>query len=68
MYKCHNVDMSFTQSDIKILDEMFDKKLKPIKRAITALRKDLNWTMLKYDTRLTHLESHIIHPPGRAAN
>ena len=42
--------------------------LKPIKRTLSAIRKDLNWTMLKYDARLVHLETHLIHPPGRADN
>jgi len=60
--------MSFTQSDIQILNEVFDKKLKPIKRSISTIRKDLNWVMGRYDTRLVHLEKHAVHPPGRADN
>ncbi len=39
------------------------KSLAPIKRDLKAIRKDLSWTMLKYDTRLIHLEKHTAHPP-----
>jgi uncharacterized protein YicC (UPF0701 family) len=82
--------MTLTQPDIKILNDMFDKKLKPlkdglkqvgedlktdikielkpIKRKLNAIEKDLKWTMLRYDTRLTHIEFHTMHPPGRADN
>lgn len=82
--------MTFTPSDISILNEMFDKKLKPIqnelnqvkedlkkeikssltplKRDIRSIKKDLNWVMGKYDTRLNHLEKHFDHPPGRIDN
>jgi len=64
--------MKFSDDQIQQLKElmntMFDNKLKPIKRKLNSIEKDLKWTMLRYDTRLVHLENHFSHPPGRADN
>lgn len=72
MHKCYDLFMTLTPQDLhsigQIMDEKLKKELKPIKRKLNSIQKDLKWTMLKYDTRLVHLESHIIHPPGRATN
>ena len=72
IHKCHNKSMKFSDDQIQQLKElmntMFDKKLKPIKRKLNSIEKDLKWTMLRYDTRLVHLENHFSHPPGRADN
>ena len=47
---------------------ILSKALAPLKRDIKSIKKDLNWVIGKYDTRLNHLEKHIIHPPGRTAD
>ncbi len=72
--------MTLTTQDLKAIGEIveanfktqltagFTKHLKPIKRDIKAIRKDLYWVMGRYDTRLTHLEKHQIHPPGRVTD
>lgn len=70
--------MKFSDEQIQQLKDLFasrgevgeiiKKELKPIKRDLRAMRKDLNWVMGKYDTRLVHLEKHAVHPPGRADN
>jgi len=60
--------MKFSDDQIQQLSEVFDKKLKPIKRKLNSIEKDLKWTMLRYDTRLVHLENHFSHPPSRADN
>lgn len=59
-----------TKDDLKSFATKDDlkKSLAPIKRKLNAIQKDLSWTMLKYDSRLVHLEKHVIHPPARADN
>lgn len=47
----------------EIVHTEIKSELKPIKRTLSAIRKDLSWTMLKYDTRLCSLEQHTTHPP-----
>lgn len=47
---------STVQSELK-------KSLAPIKRDIKSIKKDLNWVIGKYDTRLMSLEQHTAHPP-----
>jgi hypothetical protein len=63
-------DIFATKDDLKSFatrDEI-KKQLAPLKRDIKSIKKDLNWVIGKYDTRLNHLEKHIIHPPGRTAD
>jgi hypothetical protein len=70
--------MKFSDDQINQLKEVFAtkdyfknelrKSLAPIKRDIKSMKKDLNWVMGRYDTRLVHLEKHALHPPGRADN
>ena len=63
--------MKFSDDQIQQLKDIFatkndlKKSLAPIKRKLNAIQKDLSWTMLKYDSRLVHLEKHFVHPPGR---
>ena len=79
MYKCNNDLMKFSDDQIQQLKDIFatkddlksfvtkddlKKSLAPIKRKLNAIQKDLSWTMLKYDSRLNHLEKHFVHPPG----
>ena len=56
-----------TKDDLKSFATKDDlkKSLAPIKRDIKSIKKDLNWVIGKYDTRLNHLEKHYDHPPGR---
>lgn len=80
-YKCHNQTMKFSDDQIQQLKDIFatkddlksfatkddlKKSLAPIKRDIKSIKKDLNWAIGKYDTRLNHLEKHYDHPPGRS--
>lgn len=80
-YKCHNQTMKFSDDQIQQLKDIFatkddlksfatkddlKKSLAPIKRDIKSIKKDLNWVIGKYDTRLNHLEKHYDHPPGRS--
>lgn len=60
-------DIFATKDDLKSFATKDDlkKSLAPIKRKLNAIQKDLSWTMLKYDSRLVHLEKHFVHPPGR---
>ena len=66
--------MKFSDDQIQQLKDIFatkndlKKSLAPIKRKLNTIQKDLSWTMLKYDSRLVHLEKHVIHPPARADN
>lgn len=54
-------DEQVTQLKQIIHDEV-KSELKPIKRDMRAMRKDLNWVMGKYDTRFCSLELHTTHP------
>jgi len=60
-------DVFATKDDLKSFATKDDlkKSLAPIKRDIKSIKKDLNWVIGKYDTRLNHLEKHFVHPPGR---
>lgn len=72
--------MTLTQQDLSSIGEIVEEKvkthvreqiklqLKPIKTQLNSIKKDLNWVIGRYDSRLVHLEGHAIHPPGRAAS
>lgn len=51
----------------KLMDSKFDQKLKPIKRDLTKVRKDLEFVVGVLDKDRWKLEqkfdSHISHPP-----
>ena len=67
--------MTLTNDDLvaigKVVDERLNKKLvkelTPIKKILNLVKKDLDFVIGRYDTRLNHLEKHTTHPPQTAS-